>query len=92
MQNRGSFIGDSCEDEEDGFTDVEASVEPFAFVAEAIDGKWRMNFPRTEKDFLGKIENGKTEIERNAKPYRNLGICSDTISQNQGLKTEYFIN
>ena len=51
-----------------------------------------MNFPRTEKDFLGKIENGKTEIETNTKPYRNLGICSDTISQNQGLKTEYFIN
>ena len=94
LKNRGSSIGDSCE-EEDGFTDVEASIEPFAFVAEAIDGDWRLKnqlpknkiFSRTEKDFLETIEKEK---KKNAKPYRNLGICSDTISQNQELKNCIF--
>ena len=96
-KNRGSSIGDSFE-EEDGFIDVEASVEPFAFVAEAIDGDWWLKnqlqlpenkiFSRTEKDFLGKIEKEK----KNAKPYKNLGIFSDTISHNQELKTVYFID
>ena len=47
-KNRRSSIRESCEEEEDGFIDVEASVEPFAFVVEAIDGNWRMNFPRIE--------------------------------------------
>ena len=32
------------------------------------------------------------EKKKNAKPYRNLGICSDTISQNQELKNYIFIN
>ena len=49
-------------------------------------------FSRTEEDFLGKIEKEKAERDRKTKPYRNLGICSDTISRNQGLKSVYFIN
>ena len=49
-------------------------------------------FSRIEEDFLGKIEKEKTEIERNAKPDRNLRIYSNTISRNQGFKSVYFIN
>ena len=48
---------------------MEAFVEPFVFVAEAIDGDQRLKnqlqlpenkiFSRTERDFLGKIEKEK---------------------------------
>ena len=34
----------------------------------------------------------KLKEKKNAKPYKNLGICSDTISQNQELKNYISIN
>ena len=60
---------------------MEASVEPFVFVAEVINDNWQLKnqlqlpenkiFSRTERNFLGKLR--KTR-KKNAKPYRNLGI------------------
>ena len=71
-KNRGLSIGDSWE--EDGFTDVEASVEPFVFVTEVIYDNWCLKnqlqlpenkiFSRTEKNFLGKLR----KMKENAKP------------------------
>ena len=40
-KNRGLSIGESCEEEEDGLSGVEALVEPFVFAIEAIVGKRR---------------------------------------------------
>ena len=62
---------------------MEASVEPFVFVAEVIDDNWRLKnqlqllenkiFSRTERDFLGKLRKTRKKC-KTLQEFRNFAL------------------